>query len=125
MFNVHILSASQSADIGYEGQSLTISCPDYTPPGPSADVQFLWKKQKNGQLVVVANYVRLVDDGSEAGPNYFDDLDNVRVSLSTSNGDLTITSLQLSPINDEATYKCVFEFHDRDITIQINGMLCY
>ncbi len=124
MFNVHILSASQSADVGYEGQSLTISCPDYIPPGVSADADFVWEKQKNRLFVSIATYIRL-DDGTEVGPKYFDDLDNGRASLSTSNGDLTITSLQLSPINDEARYKCVFEGHVSDITIQINGMLCY
>ncbi len=115
---------SQSADVGYEGESLTISCPDYTPPDTSIDESFVWHKEKNGKYESVASYHRFMD-GTEDGPNYFDDLDNGRASLSTSNGDLTITSLQLSPINDEATYKCLFERHNRDITIQINGMLCY
>ncbi len=124
MLNIPILAVVVSEDIGYEGQSLTISCPDYIPPGPSEDVSFLWKKWKHGQNVHVATYNRLAD-GSEVGPKYFDDLDNGRASLSTSNGDLTITSLQLSPINDEATYQCVFLSHIKEISIQVNGKLQY
>ncbi len=114
---------SESADVmlGYEGQSLTISCPGYTPQS-SGDVEYYWKKNKNGQFSLVASYLRFVND--ELGPNYVDDLDNGRASLSTSNGDLTITSLQLSPINDEAIYQCDFlNLKEKNISIQINRKL--
>ncbi len=109
-----------SADIGYERHSLTISCPNYSPPDPSDGVSFIWKKWKSSQYVNVVTYIRL-DTGDELGPIYYDDLKNDRASISTSNGDLTITSLQLSPINDEATYACLFGDHERNVTVQVNG----
>ncbi len=111
---------STSTDIGYEGQSPTIRCPDYTPPGTSEGVTFVWKKSKHEQFEVVATYTRL-STGEELGPNYYDDLGNGRASLSTSNGDLTITSLQLSPINDEASYKCDFLCYSKGVSVQVNG----
>ncbi len=114
---------SESADVmlGYEGQSLTFSCPGYTPQS-SGDLEYYWKKFKNGQFILVASYLRIVHE--ELGPMYFDDLANGRASLSTSNGDLTITSLQLSRINDEAIYQCDFlNLKEKNISIQINGKL--
>ncbi len=122
MFNVSILAVSESTVVGFEAQSLTISCPDHPSPNP-LDLSFLWYKWKNGQYVGVATYTKFESD--EYGPKYSDDLANGRASLSTSNGDITITSLQLSPINDEATYKCVFKVHVKEVSVQVNGILQY
>ncbi len=120
MLNVPILAVSEPAAVGYEGESLTISCLNHPPSDPS-DLTILWNKWRNGQYVGVATYQRVGSD--VRGPDYYDDLDNGRAFLSTSNGDLTITSLQLSPINDEATYQCQFKAHVKYVPVQVNGKL--
>ncbi len=110
------LTGSVSANEGYEGQSFTIKCPYYIPP---ANVNFVWRKWKNGKYVDVASYVKFMQIVD--GPYYYGDLGNGRASLSKSNQDLTITSLQLFPINDEARYQCHMLHHVRDLLVQVNG----
>ena len=110
--------------IGYEGESVKLSCPGAGTPSKPNQYQYLWYIDKlidDGTKQIVVSYQVLGGIGN--GPFYNPPLDDTRASLDKDDGSLPIHQLQLTPTSDETRYKCDIIHKTGYINLNINGMI--